>query len=545
MRFRVIAPVIFVLAVGTLVFLHLRPLAVEVVSAETRRVVEVIYATGVVAPDTETAVAAEVPGRIVELNVDEGDLVEFGQQLARLDDRLARLRLAEAVSQLRSAEARLAQITAPADPYDVRQRESGVAAAQAGTRSLEAKREGASEAVTVAERGLASAQATLESARARLLSARKAVEVAKGQVAEGRARIMTLGSELDAARAEEKSARDLRSRRRKLFAEGAISARQATEAETAQESAGARVRAAVSRVTEAGRAVQRSEANVASSEALVAEAEAKVTAAAADLEAQRSRVAQAQRTVDDYGRQIEASRAEAQGAREQLGQTRRGARQVDIAVLREEARTRQSAVARARQEVDDHIIRAPVSGRVTVRLHDPGDYLAAGAPLLQVASESRIYVRADVDEADIGPVRVGQEARFRVDAFSQRDFTARVSRIADSADRATKTYAVELRQLSDATDLLIGMTADVNIVGPAVENAVVVPLEALVQSEGGNAVFVVEDQSRVSRRPVQIRARDPQWVQIISGLESGERVVMRPPPSLQDGQTVRVRGGGG
>ena len=89
--------------------------------------------------------------------------------------------------------------------------------------------------------------------------------------------------------------------------------------------------------------------------------------------------------------------------------------------------------------------------------------------ILQVASESRIYVRADVDEADIGPVRVGQEARFRVDAFSQRDFTARVSRIADSADRATKTYAVELRQLSYVTDLLSGITAYCTILAPVVD----------------------------------------------------------------------------
>lgn len=528
------------LALIGLIVVQMQPPTVTVAAAETGRVVDVVYATGTVRPDTETQVAAEVAGRIVELPADEGDRVRFGQVLARLDDTEARIRLREAENRLETARARVRQAEAPTDPYNVQQLEAQVRAATARVRAAQERVEAAGDRIETARSNARAVGSTVEGAQARARAMRNAATAARNEIDGARQRAEAAQAEVNQARANQEAARDLYRRRAQLLREGAIAERMVTEARTAMNAAEAAVKAAQNRQQAAEQAIQTARANAAAAQAQYEDALAAIETARANTAAAQSQVQEAVGSVSELDRQVEAARQEMEAIRSQLDQARRGQRSIDIEPIRTELRTAESAVAQARQDLTQFTITSPVAGRVTDRPVDPGDYVASGNRVMTVANEDRVYVRAEVDEADIGQVRVGAETRFQVDARPEVTYTGRVARIGDAADPSTKTYPVEIRNLSTTQGLRIGMTADVNIQGRVTPDAVLVPTAALQTEKERIVVWVVDAAQRVHQRPVRIKARDASTAQIVAGLLPGERVVLNPTGKLQDGRRVRV-----
>ncbi|MES4785880.1 MAG: hypothetical protein C4294_08755 [Nitrospiraceae bacterium] len=118
--------------------------------------------------------------------------------------------------------------------------------------------------------------------------------------------------------------------------------------------------------------------------------------------------------------------------------------------------------------------------------------------------------------------------------FQGKSWKGRVAEIRPKGDPISKSYRVRIT-LPDETPLQIGMTVEVNILVEEVANALLAPKNALVDS----MVWVVE-QGRA--KPVEVRTgiRGTERVQIIEGLQGDERLIMNPPPTLQEGTAVRV-----
>lgn len=539
LRARLILPLVAILALTGFFFLRSRPVSVRTARAEPGDVVQVVYATGSVRPDTETRVAAEAAGRVVALLVDEGDSVQAGQVVARLDDTAARIRLREIEGRLATSRARLTQMEAPTDPFDVRR-----VAAQA--RGAEQKLRGASDRVraassrvdTVSETARAT-ELAVESALARVRALKNSAQAAQSEIEAARQRLDAARSEVQQARANLDAARDMMDRRRKLLQDGAVAERLVTEARTSMEGADAGLRAAQSRAQAAEQGVVTARANAEAAQSQVEDALAGVETARAQAAAARAQVAETRNAIPELEREVDARRQELEAQRSVLGQARRGARSVEVDVLRTEVQTQLSAVAQAREDLAKFTVRSPVTGRVTDRPVDIGDFLPAGGRLFTVASEQRLYVQADVDEADIGLVRLGATAHFQVDSQPGRSYDGRVSRIGREADPSTKTYPVEVRELRDTSGLRLGMTTDVNIEGRTLRDALLVPTAALQTDQDKTVVWVVGREQRVRRRPVRIKAKDNRTVQILEGLRPGEQVV-RDPSGLTDDQIVEL-----
>jgi HlyD family secretion protein len=542
LRAKLLIPFIVLVAVILFVVMQMQPPRVRLTQAEQGRVIEVVYATGRVRPDTETKVAPEVAGRIISLLADEGDAVRFGQVLGRLDDTQARIQLRGAENRLETARARLRQASAPTDPFVVQQLAAQLRAAQSRLRAAEERVRAAGTRVATARDQARAAQASVEGAKAKARAASSSARAAQNAVDEARERVTAAEADVGQARANLDSARDLYRRRQQLLREGAIAERSVTEARTAMEAAEAALKATQSRVEGAQRAVQTSRANADAAQAQAEDAGAAVETARANASAAQSGVREAESAIPELQRQVEAERQDVEAVRSQLGQARRGGREVDINVARTEVRTQEAAVAQAREDLAKYTIKSPVSGRVTDRPVDPGDYVAVGARLFTVANEQKIYVQADVDEADIGQVRQGAEARFHVDAEPQTTYKGRVARIGRAADRSTKTYPVEIRDLDQTAGLRIGMTADVNIQGRVTPQAVLIPTAALQTEKDRTLVWIVDGENRVRRRTVRVKAKDAATVQVVEGLLPGERVVLNPGGRLQEGRQVRVEG---
>ena len=257
--------------------------------------------------------------------------------------------------------------------------------------------------------------------------------------------------------------------------------------------------------------------------------EAQVRKSEAALQSARARVVQMQATATETGNQLERlQRMHKSTAGRIPSQQELDTAQAAFTRAQTEVASARAAVAEAeatlklnQTDLDKAVIRSPIDGIVLTRTVEPGQTLAASfqAPVLFTLAEdlTRMELHVDVDEADVGRVRVGQTASFTVDAYPQRQFEAQVERLGYGAQEidGVVTYKAELRVDNREQLLRPGMTATADIVVARVEDAVLVPNAALrftppptalaEQARGGSVVGRL-----LPRPPVQQhRARTP------------------------------------
>lgn len=190
-------------------------------------------------------------------------------------------------------------------------------------------------------------------------------------------------------------------------------------------------------------------------------------------------------------------------------------------------------------------IRAPISGVVTEKRVEAGDVVAPQTQLFTIGDLSTPVVRVAVSELDVVNLRPGDRAEVALDAFPGRLLEGRIRRVFPAADPSSRLVPVEVAlAASDAQIARPGFLARVSFALGERRDTRLVPAGAIVGDAGGEAVFVVEN-GLAQRRPVQIGLTSRGQVEILSGLESGEAVVVSGNNSLRDGAEVRVVRGPG
>jgi RND family efflux transporter MFP subunit len=178
---------------------------------------------------------------------------------------------------------------------------------------------------------------------------------------------------------------------------------------------------------------------------------------------------------------------------------------------------------------------APFSGVVTTKSVEPGNLATPGAPLLTIEQDGLYRLEASVDESKLATVRVGQAVAAVID---DRKVNTRVSEIVPAVDSATRTYIVKL-DLPAMPQLRTGMFGRA-IFPLGMEKVVAIPAAALMDRGQLQSVFVVEDGTAHTRL-VTTGRRAGDAVEVLSGLNSNEKIVLPLPPGLQDGAKVEVR----
>jgi RND family efflux transporter MFP subunit len=249
--------------------------------------------------------------------------------------------------------------------------------------------------------------------------------------------------------------------------------------------------------------------------------------ASAELSRQEQLLASRGATAAD----VEAARERALVARAALATARR-----EFELSQREARAEHAralaALELARVERSFAVIRAPITGTIASIATQEGETVAAGlsAPtFVTIVDLARLQVHAYVDEVDIGKVKLGQSGTFAVDAFPARDFSGRVAAIYPTAtiqDNVVK-YVVALDIVGDSTDVLRPeMTASVRI---ALEPRRVLAIPArAIRRDGALNVVTVRGDEGDETRTVRLGWRDGSWVEIVNGLNAGERIVLAP-----------------
>jgi len=200
-----------------------------------------------------------------------------------------------------------------------------------------------------------------------------------------------------------------------------------------------------------------------------------------------------------------------------------------------------AALALAREEEGWVSLRAPLDGVVSALHHRAGDALREGDEVLSIVDLSAAYLRVAVDERDLGRVAPGQEVRIVFDAHLGRVLRGTVWRSVPTVDRLTKSSDVLVELPADRPPLQLDLTATVNIVTGVVDDAVVVPREALEGSGAERGLYVVGAGSRALRRTVTVGACDETACQVAAGAAAGEVVIAPLPASLRAGAKVRPR----
>jgi len=176
-----------------------------------------------------------------------------------------------------------------------------------------------------------------------------------------------------------------------------------------------------------------------------------------------------------------------------------------------------------------------VVGKVNVEV---GQSAAPGMPVATVASFSdRIRVRAAVSDADLPYAKVGSTADVSVSAIPDQVFSGRVTQVSPMVDAASRSATVEVTLSNSQHRLVPGMTASVRLVVERREHVVAVPLSALFSTDKTRAVVI--DGTTARSRPIQTGLVGDELVEIVSGIQPGDKVATVGKERVQDGETVR------
>jgi RND family efflux transporter MFP subunit len=183
---------------------------------------------------------------------------------------------------------------------------------------------------------------------------------------------------------------------------------------------------------------------------------------------------------------------------------------------------------------------APSAGRVLRRSAEPGQTLAAGAPVVVVGgSTGGTVLRVGLPDRDVVRVRLGNPATVTLDAFPGRVLTGRVRQIAGAATAGTGTYVVEIA-LDDATGLAVGMIGSASIAAAGRGALPTIPVDALLEADGDRATVYVVSGDRARRRAVRLATIQGDRVAVREGLDGASSVVVSGGSYLSDGAAVRV-----
>jgi RND family efflux transporter MFP subunit len=209
----------------------------------------------------------------------------------------------------------------------------------------------------------------------------------------------------------------------------------------------------------------------------------------------------------------------------------------------EEIRNRQALLAQrrselslARQQLADTNVIAPIDGIVQEKRVSVGEYLAAGAAIVDIVQMDPLRLRAEVPEREAHDVRAGQHVRVTIDGDTNV-YVGQIKRLSPVIAQQTRMLMVEA-DVRNNGKLRPGAFAHAEIVTNDARMAVTVPNSAIVTFAGIEKVIVVQN-GKAQEKPVTTGRRSGEWTEIVAGVSLGDQVVVDP-GNLQSGQAVEV-----
>jgi HlyD family secretion protein len=478
------------------------PAAPATVPVTKGALVAAVSGSGSVAAEQSLDVAFQTSGTVTQVLVKNGDAVQAGQALARLDDRQLQSQVASAQAALESARAHLLQSQqGDARPEDL-------AAARAALSSAQASFDKLMNGPTPSD--LASAQAAVQSAQTAYAAAVNEAGTTSSQL------------DSDAAAVQKDQA--------------AVQQAQAAYDQVAMLPNIGMMPQSLT-LQQDTVAYQQARADYESlSQTAGSDAQSKVDSAAAQLAQAKASLANLTPLPED----VAVAQANLDTAKANLAKLTAPATATDLQIQQAAVAQAAQALQQAQISLDQATLRAPFAGVVSEVSIVPGSLVlqdssaSPTSPVLLLTDRNPLHVELKLSENDVAQVQLGQPVKLTIQALDGWQADGKVSYIAPAADsgNGVVTYAVWVTFPGDDTRVKVGMTADLDIVTARKEDVLLVPNASLLPKGAGHVVQVAstDAQGRTTTREVDVQTglTDGSQTEIVSGLSEGQRVIALP-----------------
>lgn len=210
------------------------------------------------------------------------------------------------------------------------------------------------------------------------------------------------------------------------------------------------------------------------------------------------------------------------------------------------------ALRNAEKNLGNAIVRAPISGMVTSVGIQAGEYANTGMTVAQLVDFADPAFEAQIDEIDLGTIKIGQRARVLLQSYPATPLAAEVSAISrvgvSSGNTVVYKATLSLKRNAGTPDVLLNMSGTAEIIVSEIEDAIVVPNRALIVNTVTRSYSLLkvarnaEGQEAVETVQVEIGARGAETTQIVSGITAGDVIAI---PAIRTQSTTGAPGGGG
>ncbi len=277
-------------------------------------------------------------------------------------------------------------------------------------------------------------------------------------------------------------------------------------------------------------------------DALIGSVRAQAASAKADTERAKAEMMNAKTTLDRYERLVKEgfSTQQQYDSVETAYSSARASYNASLAKERQAA----AELERVSSAKADYIMVAPIDGTV---LNDfsltTGAMISPNSPIIDIANLSKLKATLKIPESKIFVVKNGMPVFLKFDALPEKEFVGKVTRVDQYVDPSTRSSSVEIELDNRETggQLRPGMFGQASIVEREIKNAVLIPENALHESETGHYVLL-EEQGTAKLRVVSTGTRQGHLIHITDGLKPGDRVIIFGGSTLNDGDKVTVSG---
>lgn len=244
--------------------------------------------------------------------------------------------------------------------------------------------------------------------------------------------------------------------------------------------------------------------------------------------------------------QTELTNYEAEYRRsEAVLKTNQGGSGSSVQALKSAIAAARSSLELAKRQADQSKLAATMDGRVLSLNVQNGEMVTPNSFLISIGNLNSLQATADIAEADAAKIKLGQEVTISSGALSDINYSGKVQEIGLEAHTKTKnqgeTTAVPVIISIQKNSLLRpGYNVDLKITTAIIQKAVVVPFDVIIEKRGHSCVYLIRD-NKAKLQKIETGISDNSSIQIKSGVNKGDKVIVNPPQELKDGSEVQVK----
>lgn len=189
--------------------------------------------------------------------------------------------------------------------------------------------------------------------------------------------------------------------------------------------------------------------------------------------------------------------------------------------------------------IDNTNISSPISGVISMVNIEEGEFATNTQPSMTIVNANKVYVEINVTEDIINEIYKGMEVNIDIPSVPLKDVTGKINTVSPSVNQRTQLYPVKIYVDNENGKIKPGMFSKVDIKTNVREDVISVKSEAVVKDEGEDIIYIVEE-NRAVRRKVKTGLDTGEYIEIVEGVNEGEKVIVKGQNYTDEGEKVKI-----